>query len=326
MNRIEWIDMAKGYGIICVIIGHITTPGITVWIYTFHIPLFFFLSGYLFHNNYTICETIRRKVHSLVVPYFCLGIPVLFHELVFHYGLSFSFEAFCQECGKLLIQNRYTPLWFIASLFIANVLLYFVCKYIRSIIKQLTIVFLLAVMIVCYWKMGGASMLWNIDISLFVMPFMLIAKKLNENRELVTDVLHRKMFFGGCLFGNIMFGGLNYYMMGRKTDLYFEDVDVVVITYLSALCGILWVLIVSHFKTIHSIAYIGRNSLLIFAWHLVVYNWLGRLYDFLGIFQTPLPLLMIFVRDMVSLVLILAVLIPINEMILHSRLKFILGR
>ena len=41
-NRIDWIDMAKGYGMLAVIIAHICTGPLHAWIYTFHMPLFFF--------------------------------------------------------------------------------------------------------------------------------------------------------------------------------------------------------------------------------------------------------------------------------------------
>ena len=47
--RLEWIDKAKGIGIILVILGHtICPPNIKFWLYSFHMPLFFFLSGYVF--------------------------------------------------------------------------------------------------------------------------------------------------------------------------------------------------------------------------------------------------------------------------------------
>lgn len=43
-KRIEWIDIAKGIGIILVIFGHIISPSnFRTWIYSFHIPLFFLL-------------------------------------------------------------------------------------------------------------------------------------------------------------------------------------------------------------------------------------------------------------------------------------------
>lgn len=53
--RIEWVDILKGIAIICVFIGHTTNDNygnisglLHMWIYSFHMPLFFFLSGYVF--------------------------------------------------------------------------------------------------------------------------------------------------------------------------------------------------------------------------------------------------------------------------------------
>ena len=48
-DRIEWIDIAKGFGILLVILGHTIAYDCShiVYnsIYSFHMPLFFFLSG-----------------------------------------------------------------------------------------------------------------------------------------------------------------------------------------------------------------------------------------------------------------------------------------
>ena len=54
--REKWVDILKGMGIIFVCLGHLS-PGIftETHIYSFHMPLFFFISGYLFcrkeHNE-----------------------------------------------------------------------------------------------------------------------------------------------------------------------------------------------------------------------------------------------------------------------------------
>ena len=44
-SRISWIDIAKGYGILFVIFAHLGMGMIKGWIYTFHMPLFFFYLG-----------------------------------------------------------------------------------------------------------------------------------------------------------------------------------------------------------------------------------------------------------------------------------------
>lgn len=51
-NRISYIDIAKGIGIFLVIWGHIILSGPAYnIIYAFHMPLFFFLSGFVFSKN-----------------------------------------------------------------------------------------------------------------------------------------------------------------------------------------------------------------------------------------------------------------------------------
>jgi len=52
MNRIDYLDIAKGIGIILVYIGHCyigertqTLSNVIYWIYSFHMPFFFFVSG-----------------------------------------------------------------------------------------------------------------------------------------------------------------------------------------------------------------------------------------------------------------------------------------
>ena len=50
MIRIQYIDSLKGFAIVLVVMGHIfgfsqPEDGINTFIYTFHMPLFMFLSG-----------------------------------------------------------------------------------------------------------------------------------------------------------------------------------------------------------------------------------------------------------------------------------------
>ena len=69
-KRLDWIDIAKGIGIILVVLGHTLVPQVRetgfagflwIFIYNFHMPLFFFLSGYLFEKDFL---TTRTKENS----------------------------------------------------------------------------------------------------------------------------------------------------------------------------------------------------------------------------------------------------------------------
>ena len=76
-ERVEWIDCAKGIGIILVIMGHSICPDtLLYWLYTFHMPLFFFLSGLTFNFDkyYEFKSFAINKIKSLLIPYALLSL------------------------------------------------------------------------------------------------------------------------------------------------------------------------------------------------------------------------------------------------------------
>lgn len=77
MKRIAWVDYAKILGLITVILAHLyTIKGtgegnvVRTYIYGFHMPFFFFISGCLFKERTKgLKEAIIRDVKSLLIPY-----------------------------------------------------------------------------------------------------------------------------------------------------------------------------------------------------------------------------------------------------------------
>lgn len=51
--RLPYMDVAKGMGILCVIIGHMGNEAINRIIFSLHMPLFFLISGYFLSNRLT---------------------------------------------------------------------------------------------------------------------------------------------------------------------------------------------------------------------------------------------------------------------------------
>lgn len=73
-ERVDWIDVAKGIGMILVIMGHTIQLDVVRPIYAFHMPLFFFLSGLLLvpdkigdFPSFTI-----RKTVQILRPWFII--------------------------------------------------------------------------------------------------------------------------------------------------------------------------------------------------------------------------------------------------------------
>jgi acyltransferase len=73
-GRCVWIDAAKGIGISLVVLGHMNIPEpVRQYIYCFHVPLFFFLSG-LLHRRRSLRELAARRVRTLLIPYVLFSI------------------------------------------------------------------------------------------------------------------------------------------------------------------------------------------------------------------------------------------------------------
>lgn len=73
---ISWVDTAKGIGLILVIMGHLwydsNIPIINRMIYSFHMPMYFVLSGYVINSGKEekLLDFIKKKAIRLLVPAF----------------------------------------------------------------------------------------------------------------------------------------------------------------------------------------------------------------------------------------------------------------
>ena len=68
-NRIVSFDILKGGGILLVILGHIQIPYmLKTVIYSFHMPLFFFVSG-CFFRPISLREFFAKKTRQLLIPW-----------------------------------------------------------------------------------------------------------------------------------------------------------------------------------------------------------------------------------------------------------------
>lgn len=79
-ERIQYLDICKGVGIIFVVLGHIIqTNPIRTWIYSFHMPLFFFLSGYIFYfTKITELKNLLKKIYDYHSPVFYICYFILY--------------------------------------------------------------------------------------------------------------------------------------------------------------------------------------------------------------------------------------------------------
>ena len=68
-NRLTYMDVAKGFGILCVIAGHMGYETINRFVFSFHMPLFFVISGYFISERLCSSDLLKKRIRQLLPPY-----------------------------------------------------------------------------------------------------------------------------------------------------------------------------------------------------------------------------------------------------------------
>jgi fucose 4-O-acetylase-like acetyltransferase len=124
-KRIEYLDIARGIGILLVVLGHNDFEAISVFvhqvIYSFHIPLFFFLSGYFINTSIPFFDFFKKRFSSLLKPYFFIIFLIYFTSVSFE-KMGFN-TAITRIVKSLYGTGHYidwVQLWFLPELFVVS--------------------------------------------------------------------------------------------------------------------------------------------------------------------------------------------------------------
>ena len=80
-NRLDYMDVAKGIGIIAIILGH-SSIMFERYVFPFHVPLFFLISGFFLSFRKPIAEYTKNKARQLLVPYCVTAMCVTIEKTV----------------------------------------------------------------------------------------------------------------------------------------------------------------------------------------------------------------------------------------------------
>lgn len=315
-QRIKWIDVAKGWGIILLIYGHIADDVIVRWLYTFHIPLFFFLSGYVFNPNKSFKDLIQSKSRSLLLPYLTLGIPLIIINLFYGYKLP---NLIC----LFIIQERMFPLWFITALFLQIIICFFIINKLKKNLQIITII-ILSLIGIGFWRLGGHSLPWNLDISLVTIPFFYVGWYL-KSYGLFQTIFNKNRFliyFTIFLTANVGGGLIIHLMQHPNIDLFTCSFGFEPLTYPTAFLGILATITFSNRFYSKILSYIGQNSLVFFAWQQdIAIMFVNKVLLF-----SSIDCLSNHFKIIIILVCSLCILTAINEIINRTILKKLIGK
>ena len=253
-TRIAWIDIVRGIGIFLVILGHTYRSNqVLNWIVSFHMPLFFILSGWLRGCNRKPFEWktfILKKIQAFLVPL------AIFQSVTYLYWL--------------VIESRFRefdfgPMWFLIALFVAEVVSELIVDFSgflgAAIAAVVSVVGLYltsmivepATLLAWFPRCMGATLFFLIGV--LVSKFIPVSKVTLDNK---SRILVPIMAVGGVLLSQI----------NGRVDLYFLLFGNYFIYIMAALVGSAFIYCLAmQIRENRFLEHIGRYSIIILCTH-----------------------------------------------------------
>lgn len=286
--RLDYIDIAKAIALFFVVLGHLPLKGqVFDWIFSFHMPLFFILSGMTLNiDKYkNIFEYIKKKVKQLLIPFaifMCLGLIITLIVKDWRANLTLHnlvFDLFYRTQPEIIHVGQ---IWFLMCLFMSSIMFYAVEKYIvKDKSKLFTAVVYILISILAYnilkitvikdvisIPFNTSRLPFKIDSALMALVFIKIGhtitkynviEKVGKKSILKTIIILLALFFINGVTGMY----LNKYV--NICDCIYKSY----INYLiAAITGSLFIILLSYkINKNRLLVFFGKNTLIMFAVH-----------------------------------------------------------
>lgn len=274
-QRIQYIDLAKGIGIIAVIIGHMGMWKLNKIIYSFHMPLFFLLAGAFISQKYGKKQYALKKAKQLLIPYVFICVILILLAVLecivkgdFNNIVNTVLEwvaASLYGSGNLELYgiSRIGAIWFLLAMFMS-------CVFVRGISeKKYASVWVALVVVVGYIITKWIWLPFSIQAAMVASGYVYIGyfakqKKVLEKRfKWSIEILIFTLWILVIMFGQINMAK-NLYEYGM-------------FSFVGALCGVYVILILCKYfdeKNISTtiskvLTFYGKNSLIILCFHFI---------------------------------------------------------
>lgn len=282
-KRIHWIDICRGIAIILVLYGHtFVSDKYSYLIFAFHMPLFFFISGLVFkQTSKPFTSIISKYFKQLLIPYYIFALLTYVFALVSQTtdfslkGIGWQLFGILYGSGSDGMLGYNVVLWFIPCLFITKLSFAVLTKRVSQ--SKLIFLFLFASASIGALISNFAPWMklpFGFEIALTGFSFFGIGYLIKKHKyNLSTFITHKWLISITALLFTILVATVNYKMSGVKVDLRINQLNNIPLFYLGAMSGIiLWTTISQLIVKNAFLEYIGRHSMVLFAWHNVLYT------------------------------------------------------
>ena len=186
-SRLEFVDIAKGIGIMIVCFGHSGAEDVVIsWIGGFIVPLFFILSGYMYKDKgIPVGKDLYNKGKKLLKPYLFFSVVLLliykrfaWNDIVGVFYSRYCLYTYYAPDNIFFMKATNSPMWFLTAMFATFPLFYIIMKN-EKYIKWIVLSYLLIT-----WGCTFLPILlpWSLDV-VFIMAIFLYIGVLFRRQE-----------------------------------------------------------------------------------------------------------------------------------------------
>ena len=138
-KRLDYIDMAKGIGMLLVLLGHLQGDQIftlspyihpfCVFIFSFHMPMFFIISGILIaiksEETKDFATTAKKRFRGIMIPYYWFSFFYLLVVIKALIGGAIAPETLYVNLWYVIGGYGMNVLWFLPAIFLGELLFVF---------------------------------------------------------------------------------------------------------------------------------------------------------------------------------------------------------
>lgn len=280
-KRINWVDTAKGIAILLVIFGHMPADDfVHDFIYSFHMPLFFIISGFFIAReaSMTIPKHLKKKFDRLLIPYLFFGLVIMTpFGLIFESARSgtFSLDVVADHFVKRVIGLLFGlrgdwpcigVFWFLPCLFCSLVLIHLVSRLTGRYSLVAIIIFSITGFI--YNGFIGHSLPFSIDLAMIAALFIMVGSYVYMHSQKISWSV--ALLCGAVgLLASVINGRVEMYDGRFNNPIYFLLSGIGLSIALLKIC--------MSMRRLSIIEWLGMNTLLIYMLHFLFQPFVGYL-------------------------------------------------
>lgn len=270
-ERVKWIDYSKGIGILLVVIAHGLAKDnlINIYSYSFHLPLFFLISGITLKEDRMLKDSfiniIIRNAKSILLPYYFYAMFIVAIELLKNVlQHDMTIESTIDILTRWIFMRGLKADWFLPCLFFSKIIFVGIYRMIKNRIASIIIVLALAMLVIC---IPAHPMVLRPIICAGIGSFFVgVGHTLRDIHSKLNFKIYIPFFIIWCITT----------MVNGKVSLLIYEFGVNGCLYL--INGILGSIVVIGFtkyiekmsKEVHLLEWLGKNSMIIMVVHMEI--------------------------------------------------------